>query len=137
MSRVKSWVLTDVANDIWLDSFGVANDVVRLPTPHSWSIRKRTLRGGLRDGVDLVEVHNGALSLSLLPTRGMGIWRGDYRGQFLGWHAPVKGPVHPKFVDLDMRHGLGWLTGFDEMLCRCGLSNNGPPGEDVRTDSQG
>src|SRR5438094_620945 len=100
MTRYKTWVLTDVVNDVWLDSFGVGNDSLRLATPHDWSLRKRTLRGGLRDGVDVIEVHNGALSYAVLPTRGMGLWRGAYRGHFLGWRAPVAGPVHPKFVPL-------------------------------------
>jgi hypothetical protein len=134
MTRCKYWVLTDVLNDVWLDSFGVSNENLRLATPHDWSLRKRTLRGGLRDGIDLVEVHNGALSYALLPTRGMGLWRGEYRGNFLGWRAPVLGPVHPRHVRLSDRCGLGWLAGFDELLCRCGLTSNGPPGEDVHTD---
>jgi hypothetical protein len=137
MTRYKSWTLTDVASDVWLDSFAVSNDSLRLATPHDWSVRKRTLRGGLRDGIDLIEVHNGALSYAVLPTRGMGLWRGEYRGNFLGWRAPVLGPVHPKFVNLDERGGLGWLAGFDEWLCRCGLASNGPPGEDVFTDKTG
>ncbi len=137
MTRFKSWVLTDVANDVWLDSFSAGNDSLRLATPHDWSIRKRTLKGGLRDGVDLIEVHNGALSYSLLPTRGMGLWRGEYRGNYLGWKAPVLGPVHPKFVDITARGGLGWLDGFDEWMCRCGLASNGPPGDDVFTDKAG
>jgi hypothetical protein len=137
MTRFKSWILTDVGNDVWLDSFAVGNDSLRLPTAHDWSIRKRTLRGGLRDGVDLIEVHNGALSYALLPTRGMGLWRGEYRGNYLGWKAPVLGPVHPKFVQMGDRGGLGWLTGFDEWMCRCGLASNGPPGEDVFTDKYG
>src|SRR5262245_24432292 len=130
MTRTKSWTLTDVANDIWLDSLSVSNDSLRLPTPHDWSVRKCTLRGGRRDGIDLIEVHNGALSFSVLPTRGMGLWRGEYRGNFLGWRAPVLGPVHPRFVDQEERGGLGWLRGFDEWLCRCGLASNGPPGDD-------
>jgi hypothetical protein len=137
MTRYKSWVLTDVAGDVWLDSFAAGNDSLHLPTPHDWSLRKRTLRGGLRDGVDIIEVHNGALSYTLLPTRGMGIWRGDYHGLTLGWRSPVTGPVHPKFVNLADRGGLGWLAGFDELLCRCGLASNGPPGEDVITDRHG
>ena len=78
----------------------------------------------------LIEVDNGALSYSILPTRGMGLWKGRYRDIDLGWSAPVIGPVHPKFVDLSLRGGLGWLTGFDEWLCRCGLAWNGPPGDD-------
>src|SRR5438552_13327486 len=137
MMRYKSWILTDTTNDLWLDSFAVGNDSLRLATPHDWSIRKRTLRGGLRDGIDLIEVHNGALSYSVLPTRGMGLWRGEYRGNFLGWRSPVLGPVHPKFVHQDERGGLGWLEGFDEWLCRCGLTSNGPPGADAYTDKHG
>jgi hypothetical protein len=137
VTRFKSWILTDVANDVWLDSFAVGNDGMRLATPHDWSIRKRTLRGGLRDSIDLIEVHNGVLSFAILPTRGMGLWRGEYRGNFLGWRSPVLGPVHPKFVELNDRGGLGWLSGFDEWLCRCGLASNGPPGEDVHTDKSG
>jgi hypothetical protein len=137
MTRHKSWTLTDVAADVWLDSFSVGNDSLRLATPHDWSIRKRTLRGGLRDGVDLIEVHNGALSYSILPTRGMGLWRGEYRGNYLGWRAPVFGPVHPKFVNAEAHGGIGWLHGFDEWLCRCGLAANGPPGEDVYKDKSG
>src|SRR3954453_4529969 len=137
MMRYRSWILTDVLNDVWIDSFSVGNDSLRLPSPHDWSVRKRTLRGGLRDGVDLIEVHNGALTYSILPTRGMGLWRGVYRGNALGWRSPVHGPVHPKFVNQVERVGLGWLRGFDEWLCRCGLSANGPPGEDVVTDKAG
>jgi hypothetical protein len=137
MTRFKTWILTDAHGDVWLDSFSASNDSLRLPTPHDWSIRKRTLHGGLRDGIDLIEVHNGALSFSVLPTRGMGLWHGDYHGLSLGWRAPVEGPVHPKYVNLADRGGLGWLAGFDELLCRCGLSSSGPPGEDVWTDAAG
>lgn len=133
MARFKSWILTDVLNDVWLDSFDVANDTLRLPTPHAWSVYKRTLRGGPRDGIDLVHIHNGALSFSILPTRGMGLWRGDYQGLPLGWQSPVAGPVHPRFVDAGDRGNLGWLHGFDEWLCRCGLASNGPPGTDGTT----
>jgi galactose mutarotase-like enzyme len=137
MTRCKTWILTDAHGDVWLDSFTASNDSLRLPTPHDWSIRKRTLRGGLRDGVDLIEMHNGALACSILPTRGMGLWRADYHGLSLGWRAPVEGPVHPKYVQLADRGGLGWLAGFDELLCRCGLASNGPPGEDAWSDAAG
>jgi hypothetical protein len=130
MQRFKTWTLTDVHGDVWLDSFAAGSDSLHLPTPFDWSLRKRTLRGGPRDELDLIEVHNGALSFSILPTRGMNLWRGDYRGNPLGWRAPIIGPVHPKYVQLTDRGGLGWLAGFDELLCRCGLSSNGPPGED-------
>lgn len=137
MTRFKSWVLTDVVNDIWVEQFSASNLDLPFPSSTGWSIRKRTLRGGRRDGVELIEVDNGELSFSVLPSRGMGLWRGQYRGNFLGWHAPIHGPIHPKFVELADRGGLGWLNGFDEWLCRCGLAFNGPPGEDVHTDKSG
>jgi hypothetical protein len=122
--------LTDVDRDIWLDSFHVGPAELGIAGQVNWSVRKRTLRGGPRDGVDLIEVDNGALRFAVLPTRGMGLWRGSYRGLSLGWQAPVVGPVHPKFVDQTARNGLGWVTGFDEWLCRCGLAWMGPPGDD-------
>src|ERR1700730_18085456 len=137
MTRFKTWILTDAHGDVWLDSFSASNDSLRLPTPHDWSVRRRTLRGGLRDGIDLIEVHNGALSYSVLPTRGMGLWRGEYRGNYLGWRSPVSGPGDPHFVDLGGRGGIRSVPVFDEWLCRCGLCSNGPPGEDNVTDKAG
>lgn len=136
MQRYKSFLLTDVAGDVALDSFSLTSDAFGFAMPR-WAIRKRALRGGHRDGVDLVELDNGALSVAILPTRGMGLWHGQYHGLPLGWRSPVRGPVHPKFVDPSDRGGIGWLTGFDEWLVRCGLAWNGPPGEDTYVDAKG
>ncbi|HXY36643.1 MAG TPA: aldose 1-epimerase family protein [Planctomycetaceae bacterium] len=134
----KSTVLTDLANEVWLDSFVLRDSAdLRMPRNSEWSIRKRTLRGGVSEGIDVVELNNGLLSVSILPTRGMGLWRGRYRDLEIGWNSPVKRPVNPAFVDLAGRNGLGWLAGFNELLCRCGLSSNGPPGVDVIVDAAG
>ena len=84
MTRYQSWILTDVAHDWWVGDFAISRDTAGVGTPHAWSVRKHTLRGGLRDGVEVIEVHNGALAYTLLPTRGMGLWRGDYHGLPLG-----------------------------------------------------
>ncbi len=137
MKRYRTWTLTDTVNDVWLDHFTTGSDRLQTGPSHHWSIHKRTLRGGLRDGIDLIEVDNGALSYAILPTRGMGLWQGNYHGLSLGWKAPVHGPVHPRHVNVCDRGGIGWLTGFDEWLCRCGLGWSGPPGEDVYTDRHG
>ena len=37
--------------------------------------------------------------------------------------------MNPAFVNLGAHGGLGWLEGFDELLARCGLENNGAPFE--------
>jgi len=124
----ETWTLTDVAAGIHKADFSVGNE--------NWSASQRTLRGGLSDGVDLVEINNGRLRLFVLPTRGMGIWKailGANNGDdTLGWKSPVRGPVHPKFVPLTEPSGLGWLDGFDEFLVRCGLESNGAPEFDDR-----
>lgn len=137
MTNEKRWVLTDVDSDTYVEQWSITSADLGLEVPSPWSIRKRRLYGGLRDGVDLIEVDNGRLRYAICPTRGMGIWRGSIGNAFLGWQAPVKGPVHPAFVHQEDNGGIGWLAGFDEWIVRCGLSSNGAPGMDVITDEQG
>jgi hypothetical protein len=107
-----------------------ASSGISLAGSPDWSIDSRTLRGGLSDGVDVIDLCNGPLTVSVLPTRGMGIWRAWYKDLQIGWDSPVERPVHPRHVELAARNGLGWLDGFSELICRCGLSHNGPPGID-------
>ncbi len=124
-------VLTNVDRGIWQESLRLdASSGIKLAGSPDWSLQKTTLRGGLSDSVEVVTVDNGALSMSVFPTRGMGLWRGQYRGIPIEWKSPVARPVHPKFVNQLERGGLGWLNGFNELMCRCGLSFNGPPGND-------
>jgi hypothetical protein len=123
----KTWLLCDAATGRYIDAcrFG-AGDVTGAASP--FSIGKRRLYGGVRDGVDVVEIDNGRLKLTVVPTRGMGIHRGECDGVRLGWTSPVQGgPVHPQFVPQDEASGIGWLSGFDEFLVRCGLEYCGAP----------
>ncbi len=114
-----------------VDRVDAASSGLTIHGAPNWSVQLRTLRGGLSDGVDVVELARGELTVSLLPTRGMGIWKAVQGGMTAGWNSPVARPVHPQHVNLAARNGLGWLDGFNELLCRCGLSFNGPPGTDA------
>jgi len=104
------------------------------------AVIKRTYSGGLTEGVVGVEISNGEVEIDVLPTRGMGIWRvlhrtdGSDNVATVGWKSPNRGPVHPAFVDLGEPSGMGWLDGFDELLCRCGLESNGAPDFDDQTN---
>ena len=129
-----SWVLTDRDEGIWVEDLDLTEKDIGCAGA---SVRKRVLRGGLSDGVEVIEIDNGQFSFTVLPTRGMGIWRGCYHGHDIGWQAPAKGPVHPSFVNLQDRGGLGWLTGFDEFIVRCGLDSNGAPCTDVVPNNMG
>jgi len=122
----KTWTLCDVDQDLYVDALALSPAQVG-GAAKGYSIVKRTLRGGLRDGVDVVEVDNGTLRFVVVPTRGMGIWNAMLGTMRLGWKSPVKGPVHPAFVHFNEASGIGWLDGFDEMLVRCGLESNGAP----------
>ena len=134
MSERKSWVCTNTDENVWLESLELS--AVELGIDDA-RVSKRTLKGGRQNGVDLIEVDNGDLSFYILPTRGMGIWRGNYKGEYLGWRSPIKGPVNPAFVDLHDRGGLGFASGFDEWIVRCGLNSMGSPAEDVVIDNHG
>jgi galactose mutarotase-like enzyme len=126
MPQEQTWLLSDVDADVHVDSIVLGPADVKGSVP-PFRVRKRTLSGGVRDGVEVVEVEHGDLSYTVIATRGMGLWRASVSGLQLGWRAPARGPVHPKFVPLSDPSGLGWLYGFDELLCRCGLESNGAP----------
>ncbi|MBF4217949.1 DUF4432 family protein, partial [Vibrio anguillarum] len=84
-----------------------------------------------QEGVDLIVINNGELEVTLVPTRGMGIFNVKKDGKrILGWDSPVKEIVNPAYIDLESRNGLGWLDGFNEMMVRCGYEWTGHPGLD-------
>ncbi len=137
----QKWILTDVSTHTWIETLdlNLTRDG-RQTTPEAevpLSVHKQVLHGGWCDGVDLITVINHDFSFSIIPTRGMGIWRAQVQDMHVGWNPPIQGPVHPKFVNLSDRGGLGWLSGFDELIVRCGLESNGAPGTDVMPDNQG
>jgi len=123
----QSWLLTDLDRGVYLPDLELGPADFTGEMVRGLRVTKQVLRGGFSEGVDVLELDNGALRLSLLPTRGMGIHRVSCGDIELGWRSPVRGPVHPQFVNLHEASGIGWLAGFDEWLCRCGLESNGAP----------
>jgi len=136
MERYFSKCLIDADSGTYVEDWRISSDDLRLGD-HEWSIEKRRLHGGIQEGIDVVEVDNGRLSFAIVPTRGMGVWKGAFESCSLGWASPVKAPVHPSHVRLEERGGLGFLDGFNEWVVRCGLESNGAPGEDVIVDNMG
>ena len=108
-------------------------------TPEGFTVTmvKSVLHGGKQEGVDIVTIDNGRMTIVVVPTRGMsilGVTMGRLR---LGWDSPVREVVHPAHINLHDRDGLGWLDGFNEWLVRCGLEFAGHPGTDVFRDNTG
>lgn len=113
-----------------LETFELKPSIIKFAGPKNWSIKKWTLHGGKQEGVDLIEINNGRMRIVVCPTRGMGIIGSEIGDVRLGWDSPVKEIVHPSFINLLGRGGLGWLEGFNEWIVRCGLENAGAPGKD-------
>jgi len=130
-------VLIDGWEGVYYENWELSSDnLPGLECPW-WSIRKFTLRGGKQHGVDIVELDNGKMTVVVVPTRGMNVLDAYTDEVDIGWESPVKQVVHPAYVDVESRGGLGWLEGFNELVARCGLESHGAPGEDVITDNQG
>jgi hypothetical protein len=136
MERYIGKTLIDVDKGVYVEDWRISPDDIRLG-PYEWSIEKKRLRGGVQEGVDVIEVGNGRLSFTVVPTRGLGIWKGQFDGCPLDWGSPVKVPVNPRHIKLEDRGGLGFLEGMNEWVFRCGLESNGAPGEDTIVDNMG
>lgn len=122
--------LTSAEHNIRVDQWEITSRSLKLAKSGDWSVRKFTLHGGKQEGVDLIVVDNGRLKFTVIPTRGMGVLKVELGDVRLGWDSPVKEVVHPQFINLQSRGGLGWLEGFNEWLVRCGLEYAGHPGKD-------
>lgn len=132
------FILTDSSTSQNVESVVLApKDFANVNCVFAWRVRKEVLQGGKQQGVELITIDNGRLVIRLIPTRGMSVLDmtiGDFR---LGWESPVKEVVHPQYVNLEARGGLGWLDGFNEWMVRCGLEFAGHPGMDRFVDNTG
>ena len=130
MSASFTHTLISARHNIHLDAFYLSSREATPKCSTPWFVHMKRLRGGRQEGVDLLELSTGDITMRIIPTRGMGILDvtcGDMR---LGWHSAVKEVVHPMFVDLVNRGGTAWLEAFNEYMVRCGLEWFGPPGAD-------
>ena len=131
------FLITSSKHNQRLESFEVSNSTLGIASEVPWSVRKTTLHGGKQEGVDLITIDNGRLTITVIPTRGLSVLEVRSGEMRLGWDSPVKEVVHPQFVNLSSRGGLGWLEGFNEWMVRCGLEYAGHPGKDQFIDNTG
>lgn len=122
--------LLSAQQNLRMPEWGVTSRSLGLRLKAPFSVTQHTLHGGKQEGVQLIIVDNGSLKITLVPTRGLGVLKVECGDVRLGWDSPVKEVVHPNFVNLPTRGGLGWLDGFNEWMVRCGLENCGGPGRD-------
>jgi hypothetical protein len=110
--------------------FSLSSSSLGLKTEKPFTITLRSLHGGRQEGVSLIDIDNGSLKLTVIPTRGMNVLKAQAGDVRMGWDSPVKDVVNPAFINLNGRDGLGWLEGFNELVTRCGYEWVGHPGVD-------
>jgi hypothetical protein len=126
-----SILLTDSTHNVSIKEWRISSDDAGGASDGpKWSVTKRVLAGGRQEGVELIDVDNGLMKFTVVPTRGFNVWTANVGNLRLGWDSPVTEIVHPQFVNLAERGGLGWLNGFGEWISRCGLESMGPPCRD-------
>ena len=123
-----SFLLTDATRNVSVKEWSISSEQAgAVSDGPRWSVTKRLLTGGRQEGVEVIEVDNGLMKFTVVPTRGFHLWAAKVGDLRLGWDSPVAEIVHPQFVNLAERGGLGWLNGFGEWISRCGLESMGPP----------
>ncbi|SDB93131.1 aldose 1-epimerase family protein [Acinetobacter boissieri] len=118
--HAKTYVLTDIQNGIEVGNWKT--------TGQNYTVEQQVLHGGKQEGSKIITITSPTgLTITLSPTRGMGLLHAEGKGIHLGWKSPVTEVVNPAYIQLDSRNGLGWLEGFNEMLVRCGYEWTGHP----------
>ncbi|HKD35833.1 MAG TPA: DUF4432 family protein, partial [Pirellulales bacterium] len=130
-------VLTSVAAGLGQPTWQLTSRDVKSDSATAWSVKRFALHGGKQEGCELIVLDNGKLKITVIPTRGMSVLDVTSGEMRLGWNSPVKQIVHPQFMRLESRGGLGWLEGFNEWMVRCGLEYAGHPGQDEFVNNVG
>jgi Domain of unknown function (DUF4432) len=120
-----SQVLLDAAQNLSTANWSVSS--AEWGGGPKWSVQLRTLHGGRQEGVQVIEVDNGAMTFAIVPTRGFEIWKAQAGDLRLGWDSPVSEIIHPSLVNLESNGGHGWTNGFGGWVVRGGLASFGDP----------
>ncbi|HEX4027397.1 MAG TPA: DUF4432 family protein [Rhizomicrobium sp.] len=124
-----SKVLTDISTDLATANWKVTSAEWAKGGP-AWSVQLRTLHGGRQEGVQVIEVDNGAMTFTIVPTRGFEVWKANAGTLRLGWDSPVHDIIHPSYIRLTDNGGQGWVAGFGGLMVRGGLASFGSPVQD-------
>ncbi len=129
-AEAREFILSDSETGSREEDWSISSSDLDITTGAPFTVSKRILHGGKQEGVELIEIDNGMMTITVVPTRGMGILKVHSEDVTLGWNSPVEEIVNPAHIELESRGGLGWLDGFNEMLVRCGYEWTGHPGMD-------
>ena len=73
-----------------------------------FGIRYDQLDSGRSTGLSCLTIDTGSVTATILPDRGMGLWKCWSDELEFGWQSPVSGPVHPNSEPVHDASGIGW-----------------------------
>ena len=123
-------LLIDTASNLAVPSWKISSAEWGSKDTPAWSVQLRTLHGGRQEGVQVIDVDNGAMTFTIVPTRGFEVWKAEVGKLRLGWDSPVKEIIHPSYIRLTDNGGQGWVAGFGGLMVRGGLASFGSPVQD-------
>jgi hypothetical protein len=97
--------------------------------PPGGSVEKQVFTDKYGAGLTVLVIHNGLMTITVLPDRGMEIGDIRYAGEKMSWDRSSQFLVHPEHVNLEARNGTGWLDGFYSAAATIGPELFGTPGE--------
>ena len=124
----KTWTLTDVDRGHLRRTTSPSAPTRWAAPAAGYSVTKRTLHGGLRDGRRRGRGRQRRVPLRRRahPRHGPLAGQPGRRAARLAVAGQGARPSRPSSSSGEPS-GLGWLDGFDELLVRCGLESNGAP----------
>lgn len=102
-TSAQAWEQVLIDQDTPAQNWRVTSEELGIKAAPAFSVSLRTLHGGRQEGVSLIEIDNGTMKMTVIPTRGMNVLQavaGDVR---LGWDSPVEEVVNPAFIELSGR----------------------------------
>lgn len=114
-------VLTDIDQEIYIENSELKSSDLTPDSPVPWSVRKYILRGGMKEGIDIIEVDNGKLRFTVVPTHGMSILNmkiGDFNPVT---SSSLEKLVHPKHFNLQNLNAEKLREDINEWIIRSGL----------------
>jgi hypothetical protein len=84
-AQAAEFVLTDSQAGTDLGNWKVTSEQLGIKGAAPFAVEKKRLYGGRQEGVDVLIVDNGVMQITLVPTRGMGIYEVKSRYLRLGW----------------------------------------------------
>ena len=88
-SHAMAWDYVLLDTDHGAQNWQIPSQQLGVKTDKPVSITLRTLHGGRQEGVSIVDIDNGTMKLSVVPTRGMNVLQASVGNVRMGWDSPV------------------------------------------------